>query len=98
MGGCAAAAAPCYSNRMEEVLYGLNLQSSLTPPSRPNYVSLPLRSNAHLDELVQDGFIGHVTAGAVVSLQEIWSEVMHQRVDIQRITALLTAVDTLTPL
>lgn len=53
----------------------------------------------HLYEVVQDGFGGHVTVDAVVSTQEVRSEVMQQRVCVGRlVTTLLTVVDTLTTL
>lgn len=53
----------------------------------------------YLDEVVQDSFAGHVTVDSVVSVQEVRSEMMQQRVQVQGVvTALLTAVDTLTAL
>lgn len=53
----------------------------------------------YLNKVVQDGFAGHVTVDSVVSIQEVRSEMMQQRVQVYRvITALLTAVNTLTAL
>ena len=54
---------------------------------------------SYLDEVIEDSFAGHVTVESVVSVHEVRSEMMQQRVQVQRVVAaLLTAVDTLTAL
>ena len=52
-----------------------------------------------LDEVVQDSFAGHVTVDSVVSIHEVRSEMMQQRIQVQQVVAaLFTAVNTLTAL
>lgn len=53
----------------------------------------------YLNEIVEDSFASHVAVDSVVSTQEVWSEMLQQRVEVQRvITALLTTVDALATL
>lgn len=52
----------------------------------------------HLNKVIHDGFAGHVTTEAVVPLQEVWSEMMQERVQVQRVVAVPPAVNTLTAL
>lgn len=53
----------------------------------------------YLDELVEELFAGHVTVDSVVSVLEVRSEVVKQRVQVhQVVAALFTAVDALTTL
>lgn len=63
---------------------------------------LPLSTDTnrsfHLNKVIQDSFVGHVTIEAVIPLQEVWSEMMQERVQVQRIITLPPAVNTLTAL
>lgn len=52
----------------------------------------------HLNEVIQNRFVGHVTTEAVVPLQEVRSEVMQERVQVHGVVAVLPAVDTLAAL
>lgn len=52
----------------------------------------------HLNKVIQDSFVGHVTIEAVVPLQEVRSEMMQERVQVQRVITVLPAVNTLTAL
>lgn len=53
----------------------------------------------YLDEVIEDSFAGHVTVNSVVSIHEVRSEVMQQRVQVQWVVAsFFAAVNTLTTL
>lgn len=53
----------------------------------------------YLDQVIQDGFAGHVTVESVVSMHEVRSEMLQHSVQVHRVvTDLLTAVDALTTL
>lgn len=57
-----------------------------------------LALSLHLNEVAQDGFVGHVTVEAVVPLQEVRSEMMQEGVEVQRVVTVLPAVNTLAAL
>lgn len=58
----------------------------------------PLALSPHLNEVAQNGFVGQVTAEAVVPLQEVRSEMMQEGVEVQRVVTVLPAVNTLAAL
>lgn len=57
-----------------------------------------LAVSPHLNEVVQDGFVGQVTAEAVVPLQEVRSEMVQEGVEVQGVVTVLPAVNTLAAL